>query len=124
MIRFLAVLALGFGLVSWAAPASACNTVVGWVGIPLCQTRVQVPDVKGIDLEEADMALEAVSLDTGTVTTRCSAEEENIVLRQTPKAGAFVELGSLIDLVASSGEECPPSGKPVNSISIDIGIRL
>ena len=113
---------------AWSAPAAACSSIVGWVGVPLCQASVAAPNVVGLSLTDADTELEAVGLDTGVTTPRCSSEAADQVLRQNPLAGTVVPLGSSIDLVYSDGMECPPgppnTGKNVHSISIDMGIRL
>lgn len=80
-----------------------------------------VPNVTALDTTEADVALEAVGLDTGIVTTACSAEALAEVLSQNPAAGTLVELGTLVDLVASSGAACTGAG---SRLSLGLNLRL
>lgn len=121
------LLALLAAAVLLATPArgAGCGQIIGWAaGIPLCAALVPVPDVRGLSLTDADTSLEAVGLVTGDTTPRCSSAEANTVLRQTPRPGRLVAIGTAIDLLYSSGEPCPETRKPVQSLSIDIGIRL
>lgn len=78
---------------------------------------VAVPSVIGqANSAAADSILEGDGLDLGGVTARCSAETEDEVVGQSPGAGVLVELGSLVDILVSNGEECVLSGAP--------GVRL
>ena len=70
-----------------------------------------VPNVVGLSTVNADTALEAVSLDTGTVTDRCSGFADDTVLGQSPLAGAEVNIGTTVDLEASNGMACPSPGQ-------------
>ena len=110
MRKVLAAIALLL-LSSAGYAAEQCATVVGWVGVPLCTSAVfvTVPDVVGDSLTDADTALEAVLLDTGAVSSRCSDELLDIVLSQRPAAGASAAEGSTVDLTASNGVACPPN---------------
>jgi hypothetical protein len=67
---------------------------------------VTVPDVVGDLAADADTALEAVDLDTGTVTPQCSVQALNTVLSQNPPAGASVVVGALVDIWTSTGVAC------------------
>jgi hypothetical protein len=99
-------------LAALAPPSRAadCGTIVGWVGVPLCQAAgagdVTVPNVVGLSLAAADTALMGVGLDTGNVTMQCSNQAANTVLTQNPVASTQVAPASLIDLWASSGTTC------------------
>jgi beta-lactam-binding protein with PASTA domain len=73
---------------------------------------VAVPNVVGLDEAAADSALEADGLDTGTVTSVCSAATMGDVVSQAPPAGALVAAGSTVNLFVSSGTPCKgPGGK-------------
>ena len=64
-----------------------------------------VPNVVGLDEDEAREALEAADFEVGEVTTAASAEDEGTVIRQTPDAGEEAEKGTAVDLVVSDGSE-------------------
>jgi len=74
-------------------------------------SQIAVPDVVGLDEAAADTALEAEGLDTGTVTTVCSAADAGDVVSQAPPAGALVDAGTTVDLFVSSGTPCAGGGK-------------
>lgn len=98
-------LMLAAAVLTWTVAAQA----VGWVGIPLINgggELVTVPNVVGLSATDADTALEADGLDTGTVTMRCSGEPLDEVLEQNPAAGSFVSVGALVDLETSTGSGC------------------
>ena len=73
---------------------------------------VIVPNVVGLSATDADIALEAVGLDTGGITARCSAETVDTVLSQSPLAASQVTLATTIDLVTSNGVACTMKGLP------------
>ncbi len=63
---------------------------------------VTVPDVAGMTVNEASTALTDVGLKLGTVTYKSSpGAAQGAVLSQTPAAGASVDKGSSIDVVAA-----------------------
>lgn len=98
---------------AWAA-GSWADGIWGAADAP---ELVAVPSVIGqADAAAADAILEGDGLDLGGVTARCSAETEDEVVGQSPGAGVLVELGSLVDILVSNGEECVLSGAP--------GVRL
>jgi hypothetical protein len=102
---------------SWATAVSA----VGWVGIPLILNDVvEVPNLVGLSATDADIAAEAVGLDTAVVLMRCSAEPADEVLEQDPIAGQFVALATVIDLETSTGVAClwDLTGIPIGWYSI------
>jgi PASTA domain-containing protein len=85
---------------------------LGWVGIPLRSGTstvppIAVPNVVGqATAAAADMILEGVGLDAGTVTAICSGAANNSVISQAPAAGVLVSLGSIVDLFTSNGVAC------------------
>lgn len=90
----------------FAVAASAQAAIVGWVGVPL-EGGVTVPNVVGeANSAAADVILEAVGLDLGTVSEQCSAEPDDEVLAQNPLSGANALLGSLVDINVSNGVAC------------------
>jgi hypothetical protein len=106
----LIAVSLGFG-----SAAQACDTIVGWVGVPLCGAggapQVEVPVVIGeASPAAADAILEAALLDLGDVGLTCSAAAADEVLSQNPAAGATVDEGSLVDIVVSNGVVCTGNG--------------
>lgn len=84
---------------------------------------VTVPNVVGLSLADADIALEAVSLDTGTTTAQCSGEAADEVLAQSPIAGASAQPASLVNLTYSDGMECASATRRP-SIRVGIGIGV
>lgn len=64
---------------------------------------VVVPDVVGLNRAQATVALEAVHLVVGTVSTQMSSEPEGEVLSSNPPAGTSVISGTVVDLILSSG---------------------
>jgi beta-lactam-binding protein with PASTA domain len=67
---------------------------------------VNVPDVVGKPESEAEAALAAEGLRTGTVTGEYSAEAKaGVVLAQSPEANKDVTVGSLVSLAISLGPE-------------------
>jgi eukaryotic-like serine/threonine-protein kinase len=77
--------------------------------------RVEVPDVTGMDQNEARRVLEQAALTVGNVEfNRFSWEPEGTVLAQLPDAGGEAAAGSAVDLVVSGrsrpGVEIPRPG--------------
>jgi beta-lactam-binding protein with PASTA domain len=97
-------------LLGWAFTAQAdIFAYLGGAVVRISTTpQVSVPNVTADNLTEADMALEAVGLDTGVTIARCSAEAANEVISQIPSAGVLVDEGTLVDLEYSSGTPCAP----------------
>ena len=87
--------------------SASAETVIGWVGIPLTQNTVAVPDVVGeANFAAADTILEAAGLDGGTETVVCSNETANEIIAQSPTAGTEVQPLTLVNLTSSSGSSC------------------
>ncbi|MDH3706432.1 MAG: PASTA domain-containing protein, partial [Acidimicrobiia bacterium] len=67
---------------------------------------VEVPDVTGVSLEEANELLEAVGLRVGEVTFEVNEEvEPNIVFAMDPSRGAIIEEGETVDLTVSAADD-------------------
>ena len=64
-----------------------------------------VPDVVGMDEEDAREALEAAGFEVGEVTTDESDEDEGTVIRQSPGGGEQAEKGTTVDIVVSDGSQ-------------------
>lgn len=120
-------LLIGLLMFGSAGAAEACDSIVGWVGVPLCQAAVSgpvaVPNVVGqANAAAATAILQGEGLDAGAVIARCSAETEDEVVGQDPAPGVNVALASLVDLLVSNGIECP-SGRPgVNLRGLGVGL--
>jgi eukaryotic-like serine/threonine-protein kinase len=68
--------------------------------------QVTVPDLTGLNRDDAENVLREEGLRLGDVTREPNDEfEENQVIRQSPSAGADVDAGSRVDLVVSGGPE-------------------
>lgn len=67
-------------------------------------TDVPVPDVTGMLQADAEAALTAAGLTTGSVSTQASAEPDTEVLSQDPVATTMVPPGTSVDLVVSDYE--------------------
>jgi len=72
---------------------------------------VATPNVIGqASSAAADVILEAIGLDLGNVTARCSAVTLNQVIDQAPPAGTIVALGTLVAISTSNNTPC--EGRP------------
>jgi len=60
---------------------------------------IKVPDLVGLDQEEARRRLENAGLRVGKVTTRSGRGRSGVVLQQRPAAGVFSPHDSRVDLV-------------------------
>lgn len=111
------------GLLSLAARADHYVFAAGaFTFVTDADTTVEVPDVVGeADFAAADAVLEGVGLDGGTETAVCSPAAASEIVGQNPQAGDFVELGTLVNLLSSSGTPC--TGGP-NYFNIGLGLDL
>lgn len=67
---------------------------------------VTVPDVTGMTLEEAEVALDDAGLEIGRITEEATEDSEpGIVLSQTPPAGDTAAEGSRVDVVVARAVE-------------------
>lgn len=117
--------AILMALIAVSAPANSAR-LVGFAGgaalnISMGTSTTTVPDVVGLTAAAADTALEAVSLDTGNVTSTCSAATSGNVVSQSPPAGTVVSQGSLVDLVTSNGTPCTGGG---GKLRLRLDLRL
>lgn len=64
-----------------------------------------VPDVVGMDEDDAKEALEAAGFEVGKVTTDESDEDEGTVISQSPEGGKEAEKGTAVDIVVSDGSK-------------------
>ncbi len=116
-MRVLAAIVL-CALPAWAS----AQTFIGFTGIPLISDEVSTPQVEVPNVisqataAAADDVLELAGLDAGGVTARCSLETNGEVIGQSPGPGVLVDVGSLVDLLTSNGQECVLAGAP--------GVRL
>ncbi|MFB1081158.1 Stk1 family PASTA domain-containing Ser/Thr kinase [Jeotgalibacillus sp. JSM ZJ347] len=68
--------------------------------------QVQVPDVTGENIEDAEDIITEAGLTVGEVTYEPNEQtEEDIVLRSSPKATRSVDEGEAVNLTVSSGKE-------------------
>lgn len=65
----------------------------------------EVPDLGGMNLEDARQALEDANLSVGNITYRASESSTDMVIGQSPGPTSQVSEGSFVDLTLSSGEE-------------------
>ena len=105
-----------------ACSSASAETIIGWVGIPLTQSTIAVPNVVGeANFAVADTILEAAGLDGGTETVVCSNETADEIIAQSPIAGTQVQPLSLVNLTSSSGSSCTDaSGAEIILILRDI----
>ncbi|AJD90952.1 non-spific serine/threonine protein kinase [Jeotgalibacillus malaysiensis] len=69
-------------------------------------TQVQVPDVIGENIEDAEDIITEAGLTVGDIVYEPNEQvEEDIVLRSSPKATRSIEEGEPVNLVVSSGKE-------------------
>jgi len=114
---------VGLAALGIAGPSAAadCGTIVGWVGVPLCQdaaapTAPMSNVIGAASSAAADTTLEGDGFDLGGVTARCSDEALDEVVGQSVGPGVETPLGTLVDVLTSNGVECPNTGR--------VGVRL
>ena len=66
---------------------------------------VEMPDVKGLSLENARKQLEDLGLKVKVVNEFSDTVDENDVIKTSPKKGEDVKLGATVTLTVSKGEE-------------------
>lgn len=72
----------------------------------LSPKEVRIPDVAGMELEDAVKELEGMGLVIGETTEVPDDEiEEGLIVRTNPKAGKLVKEGAKVDLFQSTGKE-------------------
>lgn len=93
---------------------TAGSTVTVYVSRGSGKEKVQVPDVKGQDLETAREIIKSKGLEVGSVTKKMSDLPVGTVLTQSPDYPAPVALGSKVNLSIASDEEELAGGKQAN----------
>jgi beta-lactam-binding protein with PASTA domain len=68
---------------------------------PQPERRLEVPNVKGLNVRQAEAVLRESGLQIDGITERASDEREGIVLEQSPQAGAVVMENAGVNLVVS-----------------------
>jgi hypothetical protein len=63
----------------------------------------RVPDIRGMDFEDAVIALRKLGMDFGFVSARTSATKQWVVLEQWPERGARPPVGGRISMTVSMG---------------------
>lgn len=120
MRRALAI--AGLTLIAGAAQAE----FIGWVGVPLIvddSGTIPVPNVIGeANAAAAEAEFEAVGLDIGATTARCSDETVDEVVGQDPAPGVLVAPAALVDVLVSNGVECPSGIPGVRPRGLSIGL--
>lgn len=70
--------------------------------------EVEIPDLSGMTIVEAEDVLEPLGLKIGKTKTEYSdTVEKDLVISQKPESGEKIEAGGLVDLVVSLGEKEP-----------------
>ncbi|WP_296113225.1 Stk1 family PASTA domain-containing Ser/Thr kinase [uncultured Anaerococcus sp.] len=68
--------------------------------------QVSVPELKNMNLSQAEETLKDIGLKLGSTSTDYSnTVEKDLVIRQEPVSGSFVQAGSEVNLVISVGKE-------------------
>ena len=96
--------AVAAGVVVFTRPATgATRPPAATVGLIVSKgpADIKVPDVVGLDQEEARKRLEGAGLKVGKVTSRDNRAKPGQVLQQRPAAGVFTPHESRVDLVIS-----------------------
>jgi len=92
--------------VRWGFLAGFPMVLVGGLLMTGCPTSVVVPDVIGLQLDEAESAILAAGLTVGSVTTQAaSTVPAGQVLLQDPGAGEVAALGWPVDLVVAGASD-------------------
>lgn len=80
-------------------------TVIAFPGL-FGPQKIEVPDVSGMEIEEAKETLTAAGFVIGDETEQPSDEvEENLIIRTVPQAGKLRDEGTEISLFVSTGKE-------------------
>ncbi len=81
------------------------SKVIFVVGDGYANQKIDVPNVVGMDQDEADILLSGLGLSVGTVISEASSLPAGSVIRQRPAAGSEdkIRIGSPIDLWISGG---------------------
>jgi eukaryotic-like serine/threonine-protein kinase len=69
------------------------------------ERQVDVPDLEGLTVEEAQQALADANLELGTQTPEASEAEEGTIVDQDPGPGEQAQPGSAVNVTVSSGPE-------------------
>jgi beta-lactam-binding protein with PASTA domain len=79
------------------------------VGDGLSNTEVDVPDLKGMPLDEAKESLQGSGLQIGTVISEAGSGAANTITRQKPQSGTKIREGDMVDVwvVGKSETEVP-----------------
>jgi eukaryotic-like serine/threonine-protein kinase len=113
---FLPLAALGLALILLGGLAWALSSGLLGGSPPSGSRPVEVPDLTGLSLEEAQGRLEEVGLRLGSREEAVSEEfEAGAVIQQVPPAGTESERGSAVDVVVSSGPAAEPTTQPSTS---------
>jgi len=64
----------------------------------------RVPDIRGMEFEDAVIALRTVGMDFGLVTARTDKAKQWVVLEQSPEAGDQPPRGGIISMTVSMGQ--------------------
>lgn len=83
------------------------SSVKVWKAVPIPVEGVRVPDLIGMDIEQAKAKLKAEGLRLGEITEKAADEKGGTVWKQNPDAGTEVALESVVDLTVTK------PGKPV-----------
>jgi eukaryotic-like serine/threonine-protein kinase len=99
------------GTVIWQDPPPSTvlqpNSVVQLV-VSAGPTLVAVPDVIGLDLDEAKKIMTAAGVRVGSVDTSAAGPETGVVLATRPAAGVGRPRGAPVTVVVSRGPGTPP----------------
>ena len=108
------------------AAALAGTFLVGMVGVvymSLQGDEIKVPEITGKDFVESERELTALGLKIKKRADRYSAEKQNTILEQLPKAGDTVKTGQMILVVTSKvdseGGEAPTTIKKIGQDEAD-----
>jgi hypothetical protein len=70
---------------------------------PAIPAGARVPDVRGMEFEDAVMALRTLGMDFGLVTARTDTAKQWVVLEQSPEPGDGPPRGGMISMTVSMG---------------------
>ncbi len=97
----------------WSDAQNLSTGQLNLVNIGTVPARIQVPDVVGHSLPDAESAINGAGLTIGTTTQQYNdTVPEGLVITQNPAAGVPVEEGSQVDVVVSLGPA------PITSVTI------
>jgi len=95
------------GIVIAQEPSAGTKSKTRQISIIVSNGRqtVEVPDLKGLTVEEAEKKLKEAGLVSGIVSFKSSSEEKGKIIATSPSAGIETKAGTAVELTVSKGKQ-------------------